>query len=90
MWRLRKPPCFCFGGGGCDGMAAPAYGASCPTGNCGSYAYGYPAYPAYPSYPAAPTAAPAAGAVQNAAYTYPAGYGYGYGYGQAPSYWYGR
>ncbi len=69
---------------GCDGggMAYPGAGYSCPTGSCGSYAYGYP------SYPASPMAAPASSGVQNAAYTYPAGYGYGYS--QAPSYWYGH
>ncbi len=70
----------CFGGGGYDSSAFSGSGYSCPTGNCGSYAYGYP------SYPASPMAAPASSGVQNAAYTYPAGYGYS----QAPSYWYGH
>ncbi len=78
---------------GCDGsgMAYPSsgYGYGCPSGDCGSYAYG-----GYPVAPAAPTVAPAPAysGVQNAAYTYPAGYGYGYpnGYYQAPSYWYGH
>ena len=79
----------CLDSCGYGGAGIPSCVGNWPTGDCGSYAYGgYPSYPSYPTYPTAPLAAPAASAVQNAVYSYPAGYGYGYS--QAPAYWYGR
>jgi hypothetical protein len=84
-------PC-CSPCGGCGYSYCPD--VSMYTG-CGSP--GYCAAP-YAAPQSAPAAAPvAANGVQNAGYSYPAGFsypsygsGYNYGYYQAPSYWYGR
>ena len=71
-------PCSCPTTSICDaGYGGYAYGGT-PSGNYGSYAYGYPVAPA------APMAAPAPTGVQTV------GYGYGYAGYAAPSYWYGR
>ncbi len=70
-----SPPACAVRRRGRNGLSQLRLRVGCPSGDCGSYAYG-----GYPVAPAAPTVAPAPAysGVQNAAYTYPAGYGYGY------------
>jgi hypothetical protein len=76
-----------FCGPGCGQPSAPSgFGWGYENSGYPSCSYGYPAADTTPQ--AAPAALMPQGAVQHAAYQYPAVYGYGpY---QAPSYWYGR